>query len=110
MNKAIGTHKVGHVYRAKGFKGFAGALDAASLEAIRKLPEVEYVEEDAEFTSYAIVTQTGAPWNLARLSSRTPGSTVYKYDSSAGSGTCSYILGTGIQTTHPVCLRCISGT
>ena len=40
LNKALGSHKAGQVYRAKGFKGFAGALDEASLEAIRKLPEV----------------------------------------------------------------------
>ncbi|KAM7199491.1 serine protease [Naviculisporaceae sp. PSN 640] len=101
LNKALGSHKAGHIYRAKGFRGFASALDAASLEAIRQLPEVEYVEEDAEFTALAIVNQTGAPWNLARLSSHTPGSNVYRYDSSAGSGTCSYILDTGIQTSHP---------
>jgi len=35
-----GTHKVDHVYTSDGFKGFAGALDAAALEAIRNLAEV----------------------------------------------------------------------
>ncbi|KAM7212601.1 Peptidase S8/S53 domain containing protein [Rhypophila decipiens] len=101
INKAIGGRKAGHIYRGPGFKGFAGALDSASLEAIRRLPEVDFVEEDATFNALAIVNQTGAPWNLARLSSRTRGSTVYRYDSSAGSGTCVYILDTGINTSHP---------
>ncbi|KAK3403327.1 peptidase S8/S53 domain-containing protein [Sordaria brevicollis] len=114
LTKAAGKHKASHVYKI-AFKGFASAFSAASLEEIRKLPEVEYVEEDAIITiadgfntTYqtktdtaprAIVSQLNAPWNLARLSSHPPGSTTYKYDSTAGSGTCSYIVDTGIITT-----------
>ncbi|KAK3951335.1 alkaline protease [Pseudoneurospora amorphoporcata] len=110
LTAAAGKHKANHLYKS-AFKGFAGAFGAASLEEIRKLPEVEYVEEDAVITiadgfntktdtaPRAIVSQLNVPWNLARLSSHTPGSSTYKYDSTAGSGTCSYILDTGITTT-----------
>ncbi|KAK0708931.1 peptidase S8/S53 domain-containing protein [Apiosordaria backusii] len=100
VNKVLGKHKADQIYKGGKFKGFAGALDDVSLEAIRYLPEVEYVEEEAIFTVNAVVSQTGAPWGLARISSRTPGGTTYRYDDSAGAGTCSYIIDTGIYTAH----------
>lgn len=50
----------------------------------------------------AYTTQSNAPWGLARISHRARGSTGYTYDTSAGSGTCSYIVDTGIQASHPV--------
>ncbi|KAK3987159.1 peptidase S8/S53 domain-containing protein [Cladorrhinum sp. PSN332] len=113
LTAAAGKIKPTHVYKG-AFKGFSGSLDSTSLEEIRKLPEVEYVEEDAVVTiadgeiasktgsaPRAIVTQLNPPWNLARISSHTPGAGVYRYDSTAGAGTCAYVLGTGIQITHP---------
>lgn len=39
LSSAAGKHKANHVYKS-AFKGFAGAFDAASLEEIRKLPDV----------------------------------------------------------------------
>ncbi|KAK0629531.1 peptidase S8/S53 domain-containing protein [Bombardia bombarda] len=101
LNKALGKNKAGHIYKGGAFKGFAGAFDANSLEAIRNLPEVEYVEEDAVVTIQATVSQPNAPWNLARISSRTRGATTYRYDDSAGVGSCIYIIDTGIYTAHP---------
>ncbi|KAK4224841.1 peptidase S8/S53 domain-containing protein [Podospora fimiseda] len=113
LSAAVGKVKTTHVYKG-AFKGFAGSLDSKSLEEVRNLPEVEYVEEDAVVTitdgevasktgssPRAIVTQLNPPWNLARISSHTLGSNVYKYDSTAGLGTCAYVLGTGIQINHP---------
>lgn len=50
----------------------------------------------------AYVSQPGAPWGLGRISHRARGATSYVYDDSAGSGTCSYILDTGIDASHPV--------
>ena len=46
-------------------------------------------------------TQEGAPWGLARLSQKSPGSDSYVYDSSAGEGTCAYVIDTGIEVDHP---------
>lgn len=65
--------------------------------------QVEYIEQDAVVTINAYTTQTGAPWGLARLSSKTRGKTSYTYDTSAGEGTCSYVIDTGIYTGHSVC-------
>ena len=45
--------------------------------------------------------ETQADWGLARISSQEPYTTTYDYDSSAGSGTCAYILDTGIDITNP---------
>lgn len=65
--------------------------------------QVEYIEQDAIATISTYVTQPNAPsWGLGRLSDR-DGSTTYTYDDSAGSGTCAYVLDTGIDTTHSVC-------
>ncbi|KAK4177005.1 putative protease [Triangularia setosa] len=109
ISKALDGRKADYLYKAKGFKGFAGALDGAALEKIRGLPEVEYVEQDAEFikdfaaelSKRFLVQQTNAPWNLARISSHTLGSTVYRYDNSSGFGTCSYVIDSGVLITHP---------
>jgi subtilisin family serine protease len=47
------------------------------------------------------VDQAGATWGLDRVSHRKLGATDYLYDSSAGAGTCAYIIDTGIWTQHP---------
>lgn len=44
--------------------------------------------------------EQNAPWDLASLSSRTRGATDYFYDSTAGLGTYSYVIDSGIRTTH----------
>jgi subtilisin family serine protease len=62
--------------------------------------QVEYIEEDAVFNTNAYVSQSGAPWGLARLSSKTTGKTTYTRDSTDGAGTCSYVIDTGIYTAH----------
>ncbi|KAL2173675.1 serine protease [Thermothelomyces heterothallicus CBS 202.75] len=101
LEAAIGKlrSKADHVYRGK-FRGFAGKLEDDVLDAIRLLPEVEYVEEEAIFTINAYTSQSNAPWGLARLSSKTTGATTYTYDTSAGEGTCAYVIDTGIYTSH----------
>ncbi|KAL2158288.1 hypothetical protein VTH06DRAFT_4609 [Thermothelomyces fergusii] len=91
--------KADHVYRGK-FRGFAGKLEEDVLDAIRLLPEVEYVEEDAVVSINAYTSQTGAPWGIARLSSKGASTSTYTYDSSAGEGTCAYVIDTGIYTSH----------
>jgi subtilisin family serine protease len=63
------------------------------------------VEEDG--VAHALVakrlstTQSGAPWGLGRISYRKAGSTVYGYDSAAGTGTCAYVIDTGVYAAHP---------
>ncbi len=47
------------------------------------------------------MVETNAPWNLARLSNKHPGTTNYTYSSSSGAGVCVYVVDTGIDVTHP---------
>ncbi|KAK3326693.1 peptidase S8/S53 domain-containing protein [Apodospora peruviana] len=91
--------KADHVYKG-AFKGFAGAIDGATLESIQSNPDVDYIEAEAIFKINTYVSQTGAPWGLGRISHRAPGSTTYVYDDSAGAGTCAYVIDTGIYTAH----------
>lgn len=44
--------------------------------------------------------EDNCPWGLARISHRSPGNTDYLYDSSSGTGTCVYVLDTGVYTEH----------
>jgi subtilisin family serine protease len=48
----------------------------------------------------ALTTQNSAPWGLGSISSRTRGASSYIYDSTAGRGTYSYVVDTGIRITH----------
>ncbi|KAK1777045.1 peptidase S8/S53 domain-containing protein [Copromyces sp. CBS 386.78] len=91
--------KADHVYK-HAFRGFAGRIDDKTLDEIRSIPDVEYIEQEAVFTINTYVSQSSAPWGLARISSRTKGKTTYTYDDSAGAGTCAYIIDTGINTAH----------
>ncbi|KAK3903312.1 peptidase S8/S53 domain-containing protein [Staphylotrichum tortipilum] len=101
LTKAVSKiAKADHVYKGGKFKGFAGKIADSVLDELRSLPEVEYVEEDAIFTINTYVSQPNAPWGLGRISNRAKGSTTYVYDDSAGAGTCSYVIDTGIYVGH----------
>ncbi|KAH8177019.1 subtilase family protein [Sarocladium implicatum] len=89
-----------HVFKGS-FKGFAGKIDKETLDILRDDPSVDFIEQDAIVKLEAYTTQSNAPWGLARISTRTRGPTGYTYDTSAGQGTCSYIVDTGIQANHP---------
>ena len=62
--------------------------------------DIAFVEQDQVVTTLGV--QEGAPWGLNRISSRDrPGSgAVYTYPDSAGAGTYSYVIDTGVLTTH----------
>ncbi|KAL2162559.1 hypothetical protein VTH06DRAFT_7473 [Thermothelomyces fergusii] len=92
--------KAKHVYRTGHFRGFAAKLSPQQVETLSKLPEVEYIEQDAVVTAQSLVTQTNAPWGLGRISHRSPGSTSYVYDDSSGKGTCAYVIDTGVNVDH----------
>ncbi|KAK4205530.1 putative peptidase [Triangularia verruculosa] len=68
--------------------------------------QVEYIEQDATVQAYDLITQgpspsgDAVPWGLARIAHRSPRQSTYVYDSSAGEGTCSYIIDTGIFVNH----------
>ncbi|HEX6912879.1 MAG TPA: S8 family serine peptidase, partial [Longimicrobium sp.] len=86
-----------YVYTA-AVNGFAAALNAGQLTALRANPRVAYVEEDAVVSLAA--TQTGATWGLDRIDQAAlPLSTTYTY-TPTGAGVRAYILDTGVRLSH----------
>ncbi|KAF9468846.1 peptidase 1 [Collybia nuda] len=90
-----------------GFNGFAGAFTLEALQDLARSPAVERIEEDGIVTIQSKVTQTDAPWGLARLSqdAKLPSTNTtalfsYVYGSSAGQGVDIYSLDTGVFIGH----------
>ncbi|CEJ91496.1 hypothetical protein VHEMI07203 [[Torrubiella] hemipterigena] len=97
--------------------GFAAIMSGEILDTIRTHTDIEYIEPDghacatylmnpdgsgpflSNSTSHT-VTQSGATWGISRVSSKRPGAKDYKYQSSAGGGTCVYIIDTGMDLKH----------
>ena len=78
--------------------GFAAKLPPAAIEALRRNPDVAYIEADQVVTIRD--TQPGATWGLDRIDQRDlPLNTLYTY-SVAGAGVHAYIIDTGIRATH----------
>ncbi|CAN9232178.1 unnamed protein product [Alternaria alternata] len=75
-------------YTMSGFRGFAGSISDQELTRLQ-------ASEHARYTS------VNATWGLGRISHIEPGQNNYLYDSTAGEGTCVYVVDTGIETTHP---------
>ncbi|KZT22518.1 hypothetical protein NEOLEDRAFT_1137991 [Neolentinus lepideus HHB14362 ss-1] len=97
-----------HVYDGH-VKGYSGLFTESTVDAIRSMPEVDYVERDQivrtmEVSSVPVQTQKGAPWGLARVSHRkklTFGTfQKYEYDPQGGEGVDVYIIDTGINVDH----------
>ena len=79
-------------------KGFAVRLPARAAEALRRNPNVQFVEQDATVEPSA--TQLGATWGIDRIDQRDlPLSTTYT-DAVDGSGVTVYIIDSGIRLTH----------
>ncbi|KAG9089915.1 serine protease [Ceratobasidium sp. UAMH 11750] len=103
-----GSPGLTHVYDGD-LKGYAGRFSDGTLDKIRALPEVDYIEPDQ--VVYAITepatgeaVQKGAPWGLARIShqNRLGFSTFnrYIYEPKGGEGVDVYVIDTGINTEH----------
>jgi subtilisin family serine protease len=82
--------------------GFAADLPEQAVEALRRNPNVDYVEADAVVEHFGGGTQPAppAPWGLDRVDQQTlPLSASYTWGTS-GAGVHVYIIDTGIRTTH----------
>ncbi|KAI4863330.1 oryzin precursor [Hypoxylon rubiginosum] len=90
-----------HSYQIGSFKGYSLSASDSLINSIADLDEIAYVEPDVKISTASLVSQSVAPWGLARISSREPGGTEYRYDESAGEGTYAYIIDTGIFVDHP---------
>jgi subtilisin family serine protease len=83
-----------HTYR-HAIKGFAATLPQAAAAALRRNPNVAYVEQDQRVS----LAQVGS-WGLDRVDQRDlPLNGSYSY-TSTGSGVKAYIIDSGIQTSH----------
>jgi len=102
VNVASEPNALKHVYNQPNLRGYAGRFTPEALEAIRRIPEVDFIEKDSMV--YAMELQRNAPWGLARLSHREPLSfrtfNKYNYDAMAGTNVTVYVVDTGINTGH----------
>jgi subtilisin family serine protease len=105
-----------HVYGFGKFRGFAAEFDDTVLNLLKALPNVEYIEKDAIIKAFddeallesakatlekkTFVTQGSSTWGLGRISHVNKGTSSYTYDDTAGTGTCAYVIDTGIYTAH----------
>jgi len=89
------------------YDGFAGVLSDELVQKLNAHPDVEYVEPEIPVKKSKTVTQTTAPWGLARIST---GKTVtgsvkalnfpYAADEFGGKAIDVYILDTGVNVEH----------
>lgn len=90
--------QVHHTY-SNSIKGFAATLPAPAVEALRRNPNVEYVEQDMTVHKWS-TTQTNATWGLDRIDQLygpLDGRYSYTHD---GTGVKAYIIDTGIRSSH----------
>ncbi|CAK1364962.1 Cuticle-degrading protease [Cercospora beticola] len=80
--------------------GFTLAGSKQLADSILALDSIEGLQQDQRVEVDAIVSQENAPYGLGRISSRTPGSSTYRFDDSAGSDTFVYVIDTGINAEH----------
>lgn len=87
-----------HYVYSHALHGFAATLPAQALDAIRRSPNVAYVEQDQVVTADA--TQGGATWGIDRIDQRSlPLNGSYTYDYN-GAGVYAFVIDTGILATH----------
>ncbi|KAF3034406.1 serine protease [Didymella heteroderae] len=97
-----------HTYNiAGGIMGYSGHFDEDTIEAIRRHPDVDYIERDSivhTLGSDDYETEKNAPWGLARISHRDSLSfgtwNKYLYSADGGEGVDVYVIDTGTNYKH----------
>jgi aqualysin 1 len=97
VRAAGGGGRVLHTYTT-AIKGFAAALPASAVQALRNNPNVDYIEQDQ--TVSLTGDEDSATWGIDRIDQRAlPLSTTYHYDYT-GAGVHAFIIDTGMLSTH----------
>lgn len=80
-------------------RGFAAQIPPDALKAIRRNPNISYIETDRYY--YPTGVQTCAAWNLDRIDQQhLPLDGIYSYGAT-GEGVSVYVIDTGIDPAHP---------
>jgi subtilisin family serine protease len=83
---------------SSALNGFSAALPDQAVEALRRNPDVAFIEVDSRVS--IDTTQTPVTWGLDRIDQRNlPLSNSYTYNNT-GNGVKAYIIDTGIRATH----------
>lgn len=102
--EANGKHGILDLFDIGSVRGYSGYFVDSTLDWIRRDPAVEFVEIDSMVHANAKVTQNGAPWGLARISTRPHLSLSnfnrYIHDERGGEGVTAYVIDTGVFTGH----------
>ncbi|ODQ65522.1 hypothetical protein NADFUDRAFT_82571 [Nadsonia fulvescens var. elongata DSM 6958] len=88
-----------------GFRGYAGKFHPFTLDAIRRHPNVAFIEMDSVVhTTGDLEVEKNAPWGLARISNRDTLSlgnfNKYLYNTDGGEGVTAYVIDTGTNIKH----------
>jgi aqualysin 1 len=89
--------RVLHIY-GDALVGFAAQLPDQAVQALRRNPNVDYVEVDQVVSLEA--TQVNPPWGLDRIDQRDRPLNQRYYYSRTGNGVRVYIIDTGIRYSH----------
>ncbi|KAL6705714.1 proteinase B [Coniothyrium glycines] len=96
-----------HTYNMAGMMGYSGHFDEETIEAIRRHPDVDYIERDSEVHTLGgddPEIEKNSPWGLARISHRDSLSfgtwNKYLYAADGGEGVDVYVIDTGTNVDH----------
>lgn len=96
LAKAHGGH-LKHTYK-RALKGFSASLSEKAVDALRRNPNVAYVEADQRVQ----IAEAAQSWGLDRIDDEDlPLDGTYDYGGLTGAGVKVFILDTGIDLDHP---------